>query len=92
MKTGNKCLYYCKQFFNILLGISGIIMLAIGAWVWAFTKIYSTIVLSILILGGTQIVLALFCNIKKYKLALNSKTAKLRIKLYNFLLGIILLA
>jgi cytochrome b subunit of formate dehydrogenase len=92
MKAGNKCLYYCKQFFNILLGISGIIMLAIGIYIWAVTKIYSTIELSILILGGIQIFLSLFCKFHKSILALSSKTAKLRIKLYNFILGIILLA
>ncbi|CAD8100622.1 unnamed protein product [Paramecium sonneborni] len=83
MKAGNKCLYFCKQFFNILLGISGLLMIAIAIYIWVVAKIFSIIVMCILILGSIQLFLSL--------ISLGSKKAMFRIKFYNFFLGFILL-
>ncbi|CAD8178581.1 unnamed protein product [Paramecium octaurelia] len=83
MKSGNKCLYYCKQFFNLLLGMSGLLMIAIAIYIWVVAKIFSVIVMCILVLGGIQLFLSL--------ISLGTKKAMFRIKFYNFFLGFILL-
>ncbi|KAM3133977.1 hypothetical protein pb186bvf_013943 [Paramecium bursaria] len=83
MAEPNKCLYWLKQFFNLLLILSGILLIAIGAYIWSATKQFSFVEITFIAIGALQVLLGLF--------VLGSKKAKFRISIYNFMLAFLFL-
>jgi hypothetical protein len=59
MKPGNSCLYFLQQTCNILILISGLLIIGLGIYLWVDTKVFSFIEIVFFALGGAEIIVSL---------------------------------